>query len=152
MPMFGLGVYRIDNNCTYGLKGRKTFSSIWSHLQRFRIPSNEFIFYEKNLFAADTCILIVGSDLIATALQQGYLLIDTAEFYNNEHSVGMAIKQSNKKREEVFVISKWWPTNEGAKGALKSLDQCLKKFVVANLLSNGSFFLLALNQTMLIST
>ncbi|CAF4348688.1 unnamed protein product, partial [Rotaria socialis] len=81
IPMFGLGVYRIDDNC---------------------------------------------SGVIAAALKQGYLLIDTAEFYNNEISVGIGIQQSGKKREEIFVISKWWPTNEGANGALKSLDLCLK--------------------------
>jgi diketogulonate reductase-like aldo/keto reductase len=94
-----------------------------------------FVSYKKKLLVSNTCILIVGSDLIAAALQQGYLLIDTAEFYNNEHSVGIAIKQSSKKREEVFVISKWWPSSDGAKGAIKSLDQCLKKFVVSTFLS-----------------
>ncbi|CAF1524240.1 unnamed protein product, partial [Rotaria sordida] len=68
----------------------------------------------------------LGSNIIAAALTQGYLLIDTAEFYNNEQSVGVGIKQSNKKREEVFVISKWWPTSEGANSALRSLNNCLE--------------------------
>ncbi|CAF4338712.1 unnamed protein product, partial [Adineta steineri] len=90
------------------------------------MPSNEFGFSKNILFPAHIYIFIAGSNLIAAALQLGYLLIDTAEFYNNEHNVGIAIKQSGKKREEVFVISKWWPSNAGAKGAMKSLDQCLK--------------------------
>jgi diketogulonate reductase-like aldo/keto reductase len=96
--------------------------------------SNEFIFYEMNLFVGNSLNVVAGSDLIAVGLQQGYRLIDTAEFYNNEHSVGAGIKKSGKKREEVFVISKWWPTSEGANGAIKSLDNCLKKFVVATFL------------------
>ncbi|CAF1423097.1 unnamed protein product, partial [Rotaria magnacalcarata] len=66
------------------------------------------------------------SDLIAAALDQGYSLIDTAEFYNNERDVGVAIKQSSRRREDVFVISKWWPTSAGAKGVMDSLDNCLK--------------------------
>ncbi|CAF4970057.1 unnamed protein product, partial [Rotaria magnacalcarata] len=68
------------------------------------------------------------SDLIAAALDQGYSLIDTAEFYNNERDVGVAIKQSSRRREDVFVISKWWPTSAGAKGVMDSLDNCLKQF------------------------
>jgi diketogulonate reductase-like aldo/keto reductase len=116
------------------------------------MPCNEFAFYGMYLLVANTCILIIGSNMIATALRQGYLLIDTAEFYNNEHSVGLAIKQSNKKREEVFVISKWWPTSEGAKGAIKSLDQCLKKLVVGNFSLIPLFLLIVSIQAMLIST
>ena len=81
------------------------------------------------MFLAIIYIFGVGSNLISAALQQGYLLIDTAEFYNNEDDVGTGIKQSGKQREEVYVISKWWPSNEGAKGAIKSLDNCLKQFV-----------------------
>ncbi len=95
----------------------------------------------------NNCILIVGSDLIAAALQQGYSLIDTAEFYKNEHSVGVGIKQSGKKREEVFVVSKWWPTSEGAKGAIQSLDTCLKKFVFTSFLSIRSIFICSLEST-----
>jgi diketogulonate reductase-like aldo/keto reductase len=104
------------------------------------------------LFIGNVCILIAGSDLIAAALQQGYSLIDSAEFYKNEHSVGIGIKQSGKKREEVFVISKWWPTSEGAKGVMKSLDNSLKEFVFNSFLSICSIPFIASNQTMLIST
>jgi 2,5-diketo-D-gluconate reductase A len=70
----------------------------------------------------------LGPDLVATAINQGYRLIDTAEFYYNEEGVGSGLKQSGKKREEVFIVSKWWPSAEGAKGALKSLEHCLKRF------------------------
>jgi diketogulonate reductase-like aldo/keto reductase len=65
---------------------------------------------------------------VGTAIDQGYRLIDTAELYNNEEGVGSGIKQSGKNREDIFVVSKWWPSSEGAKGALKALDKCLKRF------------------------
>lgn len=55
-------------------------------------------------------------------------MIDTAEFYYNEEGVGSGVKQSGKNREDIFIVSKWWPSNEGAKGALKTLDRCLKGF------------------------
>ena len=71
----------------------------------------------------------VGADLVAAAINHGYRLIDTAEFYHNEQGVGLGLKQSGKKREEMFVVSKWWPSREGAAGALKSLHRCLNRFL-----------------------
>lgn len=66
---------------------------------------------------------------MAAAIEQGYRLIDTAELYNNEEGVGLGLKQTGKKREDVFIVSKWWPSAEGAKGAIKSLDRCLKRYI-----------------------
>jgi len=74
----------------------------------------------------------LGPELVATAINQGYQLIDTAEFYYNEEGVGSGVKQSGKKREDIFIVSKWWPSNEGARGALKTLDRCLKGFFPKN--------------------
>ncbi|CAF4826935.1 unnamed protein product, partial [Rotaria magnacalcarata] len=54
-------------------------------------------------------------DVVAAAINQGYQLIDTAEFYANEDGVGNGIKQSGKKREDIFIVSKWWPSSEGEK-------------------------------------
>ena len=45
------------------------------------------------------------------ALEYGYRLIDTAEFYGNEDDVGRAVADSGVPREKVFIISKIWPTN-----------------------------------------
>ncbi len=74
----------------------------------------------------------LGPDLVATAINHGYRLIDTAEFYYNEEGVGSGVKQSGKKREDIFIVSKWWPSAEGAKGALNTLDRCLKGFFSEN--------------------
>lgn len=44
------------------------------------------------------------------ALGQGYRLIDTASFYENETIVGDVVKTCGVLREEVFITSKLWPT------------------------------------------
>jgi methylglyoxal/glyoxal reductase len=77
------------------------------------------------------CLLaIIGPELVAAAIKQGYRLIDTAEFYDNEQGVGHGLKQSGRKREEIFVVSKWWPSSTGAKGALATLDRCLTRWLI----------------------
>ncbi|MFH0766933.1 MAG: aldo/keto reductase, partial [Bacillota bacterium] len=43
---------------------------------------------------------------VAMALKNGYRHIDTAAAYQNEESVGKAIKDSGIPREEIFVTSK----------------------------------------------
>lgn len=45
------------------------------------------------------------------ALEAGYRHIDTASFYKNEESVGVAIRKSGIPREEIFVTTKLWLTD-----------------------------------------
>lgn len=52
----------------------------------------------------DVCV-----DSVATALQSGYRMIDTAYMYNNEESVGDGIRKSGVPREDIFVITKLYP-------------------------------------------
>lgn len=47
---------------------------------------------------------------VALALQNGYRLIDTANRYTNEKSVGRGIKKSGIDRKEIFVETKLAPT------------------------------------------
>lgn len=49
---------------------------------------------------------------VSDALQMGYRHIDTAKIYGNESSVGRAIKDSGIKREEVFVTTKLWDSDQ----------------------------------------
>ncbi|MCR5845661.1 MAG: aldo/keto reductase [bacterium] len=42
------------------------------------------------------------------ALEAGYRHIDTASYYHNEESVGIAIKESGIPREDIFVTTKVW--------------------------------------------
>ena len=47
-----------------------------------------------------------GEVAIATALQAGYRLIDTAALYGSEPAVGRAIRASQIPREEIIVCTK----------------------------------------------
>lgn len=47
---------------------------------------------------------------VAFALQNGYRLIDTANRYVNEKSVGRGIQKSQVKREDIFIETKLAPT------------------------------------------
>ena len=47
---------------------------------------------------------------VSLALKNGYRLVDTANAYLNEKSVGRAILYSGLKRNEVFLETKLWPT------------------------------------------
>ena len=54
---------------------------------------------------------------VCEALKMGYSLVDTANAYVNERAVGRGIRKSGKKREEVFLSTKLWPSeyeNENA--------------------------------------
>ena len=44
------------------------------------------------------------------ALDNGYELIDTANFYVNERGVGRGMRASSKAREEIFLETKLWPS------------------------------------------
>lgn len=44
---------------------------------------------------------------VATAIDAGYRLLDTAENYENEAAVGAGVAQSSVSREEVFVTTKF---------------------------------------------
>ncbi|HOB16092.1 MAG TPA: aldo/keto reductase [Defluviitoga sp.] len=61
------------------------------------------------------------------ALSIGYRLIDTAEMYENEREIGRAIKDSGVPREQIFITSKVWNTNQGYESTLKSFQKSLKR-------------------------
>src|SRR4029450_4342485 len=53
---------------------------------------------------------IVGSESVrqvSAALEAGYRLIDTAENYRNEVTVGQAIRDSGIDRSEIFITTKF---------------------------------------------
>lgn len=45
------------------------------------------------------------------ALDNGYELIDTANFYVNERGVGRGMRASSKAREDIFLETKIWPSS-----------------------------------------
>lgn len=71
-----------------------------------------------------------GSEVINAvkdALNHGYRHIDTAAIYNNEEGVGQGIKESDVTREDVFLVSKVWNTEQGYDSTLKAFDASLKR-------------------------
>ena len=44
------------------------------------------------------------------ALKMGYPMIDTANAYMNEKAVGRGIKRSGVRREDVYLVTKLWPS------------------------------------------
>jgi 2,5-diketo-D-gluconate reductase A len=66
-------------------------------------------------------------DAVATALQAGYRSIDTAAAYRNEESVGEAISASGLARDELFVTTKLWNSDQGREPALAAFDQSLER-------------------------
>ena len=67
------------------------------------------------------------SDAVATALQVGYRLIDTAAAYGNEKEVGDGIARSGLDRGDVFVTTKLWLDDYGYDAALRAFDTSLAK-------------------------
>ena len=64
---------------------------------------------------------------VSDALNVGYRLIDTAQAYFNEEGVGEAIAKSGIKREDIFLVTKVWISNNGEEKAAKSIDESLRK-------------------------
>ncbi len=60
------------------------------------------------------------------ALKAGYRHIDTAQNYKNEAAVGRAIKDSNIKREEIFITSKLQIKRYGKNNAKKAVLKSIK--------------------------
>jgi 2,5-diketo-D-gluconate reductase A len=68
-----------------------------------------------------------GEKCVADAISLGYRLIDTATIYNNEESVGIGIRNSGVKREELFVTSKVWVDDSGFEKTKKAFETSLNK-------------------------
>ncbi|MDN3238227.1 aldo/keto reductase [Glycomyces tritici] len=69
-----------------------------------------------------------GTDVqsaVATALETGYRLVDTAVGYQNEAGVGRAIKESGVARGDVFLTSKTW--EHGYDEVRRNLEESLER-------------------------
>ena len=62
---------------------------------------------------------------VSKALEVGYRHIDTAAVYGNEEGVGEAIAKSGIARDELFVTTKVWNSDQGYDSALAALDASL---------------------------
>ncbi|CAL2069840.1 MULTISPECIES: aldo/keto reductase [Streptomyces] len=64
---------------------------------------------------------------VGTALEAGYRSIDTAAAYGNEEGTGRAIAASGLPREEIFVTTKLWNSDQGYDATLRAFDTSLGK-------------------------
>ena len=61
---------------------------------------------------------------VESALKSGVRLIDTANGYMNESGTGRGIKKSGVNREDIFLVTKLWPTVYEKETAI---DETLKR-------------------------
>lgn len=64
---------------------------------------------------------------VVWALESGYKIIDTASMYGNERNVGKAIQESGIPRDELFITTKVWETDQGYDNTIIALEKSLKK-------------------------
>lgn len=64
---------------------------------------------------------------VLDALEVGYRLIDTAQGYGNERSVGSAIRKSGIPREEIFLTTKLWIAGFGYEKAKEAIQGSLDR-------------------------
>lgn len=64
-------------------------------------------------------------EAVRYALEVGYRLIDTAKIYGNEEAVGKAVRDSGLPREEIFITTKLWNSDQAK--ARKAFETSLKK-------------------------
>lgn len=64
---------------------------------------------------------------VVDAIEAGYRHIDTATSYMNEAAVGRGLKQSQVRREELFVTTKLWVQDTGYEHTLQAIDKSLQR-------------------------
>ncbi|MGW1430492.1 aldo/keto reductase [Streptomyces sp. NPDC002431] len=64
---------------------------------------------------------------VATAIEAGYRSIDTAAIYENERGTGKAVAASGVPREELFVTTKLWNSEQGHDSTLRAFDASLDR-------------------------
>ncbi|WP_286917742.1 MULTISPECIES: aldo/keto reductase [Pseudomonas] len=66
-------------------------------------------------------------DSSVAALKAGYRHIDTAMIYGNEAGVGRAVAESELDRDEIFITTKLWNTDQGYDSTLRAFDASMAK-------------------------
>lgn len=67
------------------------------------------------------------NNAIKESVKIGYRHIDTASFYGNEEEIGLAIKECGVPREELFLTTKIWNSDQGYDKTLKAFEESIKK-------------------------
>ena len=67
---------------------------------------------------------------VTAALQAGYRHIDTAAAYRNEAETGRALAKSGVPREDVFVVTKLWNSEQGYDSTLAAFEASVTRLGV----------------------
>ncbi|GAB5895071.1 aldo/keto reductase [Mycolicibacterium mageritense] len=67
---------------------------------------------------------------VVAALQTGYRHIDTAAAYQNETETGRALAASGVPRDEVFLVTKLWNSDQGYDATLAAFDASIARLGV----------------------
>ncbi|MDO8686552.1 MAG: aldo/keto reductase [Clostridiales bacterium] len=70
---------------------------------------------------------------IKIAVKSGYRSIDTATAYGNETGVGNAVRECGMLREDLFITTKVWNSNQGYDSTIRAFEESLKKLGLAYL-------------------
>ena len=65
--------------------------------------------------------------IVSDALEVGYRHIDTAAIYGNEEGVGKAIAASGIPRDQLFITTKLYNSDQGTQEAFDAMDLSLEK-------------------------
>jgi len=68
-----------------------------------------------------------AADTVATAIELGYRLIDTAALYDNETGVGTGIRRSGIDRSELYVTTKLADADHGYDQTMRAIDTSLNR-------------------------
>jgi len=67
---------------------------------------------------------------VSAALESGYRGIDTAAIYGNEQAVGRAVRESGVPRQEIYLTTKVWNSEQGYDSTLRAFDASLERLGV----------------------
>jgi 2,5-diketo-D-gluconate reductase A len=69
---------------------------------------------------------------VEEALATGYRHVDTAAAYRNEAGVGAAIAAAGVRREDVFVTTKLWNSEQGYDSTLRAFEKSIERLGTGN--------------------
>jgi len=64
---------------------------------------------------------------VSKALEVGYTSIDTAMIYENENGVGRALAKTSVPREQLFITTKVWNSDQGYENTLRAYEESLAR-------------------------
>jgi len=91
---------------------------------------------EMNRLGLGTYKAADGPDValeVSVGLSLGYRLIDTAALYGNEVTIGETIRESGVPRDEIFLTTKLWNSDQGYEKTLAAFDLSMERLGIEHL-------------------